>query len=160
MSKLQERVVQNVFESNIFNELLSDEIDNLIESVLLEQDFTEIPIVETDKEEGETRDEKGQKWANKQNVKLDKGNNDDDAQSSNNRILNKDVQNKLNTDKYNNAEISRQIWDIPDTASENEQGTARSLFSKKANGFTDDNGYTYHFTDKELTRIMNYLNSN
>jgi hypothetical protein len=49
----------------------------------------------------------------------------------------------------------RQLWH----PKANEEDTYRSLFSKKLRGALNDDGYSYHFTPNEITKIFSILQS-
>lgn len=60
------------------------------------------------------------------------------------------IQSLLSNEIFNHSEIIRKLWGEDDA-------TKRSLFRKKLHRETNDQGSTYEFNDKELTKISNIL---
>ena len=63
----------------------------------------------------------------------------------------------LKNDSTKHSAIAYELWNIGDTASEEEKGAARSLFSKKVRNAPNDNGSEYGFTKQEVNSLWRMM---
>lgn len=64
------------------------------------------------------------------------------------------VMKSLQDDAITKSDIMRQLWHPKD---QKDDDTKRSLFSKKANGTPDDDGFVRHFTTAEINRLYDII---
>lgn len=68
----------------------------------------------------------------------------------------KSVMSALQNIKYDRAQIAYDLWNIGKD-DKSGQDTARSLFSKMANGTPDDDGVVRHFSSEEINKLYEIL---
>lgn len=66
----------------------------------------------------------------------------------------KSVMTMLRDDKYNHAELMRELWH---PSSQEEEDTLRSLFSKCATGTPDADGAVRSFSEEEINKLYELL---
>lgn len=123
---------------------------NIIKSVLLEM-FSSRMINEESKEVKTTSKETDTDEENPTKADNWGGEKKEGEQSANFSGLYRRVQNKLKDDRINHAAIMRDLeW-------EGDDNTNRSLFEKKLKRADNDTGGKYAFTQNELEKILNSI---
>lgn len=64
----------------------------------------------------------------------------------------------LKSDSTKHSALAYELFNVPDTASEEDKGAARSLFSKKLRNAKNDNGSIYDFTKAEINKLWSIMN--
>lgn len=110
----------------------------------MEDRYSEVPS-KKDKKEKNTKKEKPKslnEWEKKSGERAD------NTSTRKNAVLT-----WLKNDSTKHSAIAYELWNIGDTASEEEKGAARSLFSKKVRNAPNDNGSEYGFTKQEVNSL-------
>lgn len=85
---------------------------------------------------------------------IDKAINEEQDKSKRLGMRRSAVMSMLKNDIYDHAPLAYSLYDAND---ESEKATARSLFSKKANGTPDTDGQIRHFDNTEINKLYNLL---
>jgi hypothetical protein len=101
----------------------------------MEDRYSEIPSKKNKKNDKAKKTETLKEWSSK------KGEKADNTSTRKNAVLT-----WLKNDSTKHSAIAYELWNIGETASEEEKGAARSLFSKKVRNAPNDNGSEYGFT--------------
>lgn len=64
----------------------------------------------------------------------------------------------LKSDSTKHSALAYELFNVAETASEEDKGAARSLFSKKIRNAKNDNGSIYEFTKSEVNRLWSIMN--
>lgn len=112
----------------------------------MEDRYSEIPSKKNKKNDKKGKPETLKEWSSK------KGEKADNTSTRKNAVLT-----WLKNDSTKHSAIAYELWNIGDTASEEEKGAARSLFSKKVRNAPNDNGSEYGFTKQEVNSLWRMM---
>lgn len=112
----------------------------------MEDRYSEIPSKKNKKNDKAKKTETLKEWSSK------KGEKADNTSTRKNAVLT-----WLKNDSTKHSAIAYELWNIGDTASEEEKGAARSLFSKKVRNAPNDNGSEYGFTKQEVNSLWRMM---
>ena len=112
----------------------------------MEDRYSEIPSKKNKKNDETKKPETLKEWSSK------KGEKADNTSTRKNAVLT-----WLKNDSTKHSAIAYELWNIGDTASEEEKGAARSLFSKKVRNAPNDNGSEYGFTKQEVNSLWRMM---
>lgn len=126
-------VIKSLENRNRYDQLITEELDDLLNSVKEDEDEEGSDLSPVDNEDTEEED-------------------DDDDLEKGTKTLYKRVQGLLNNDLFNHAAIIERLWGDKDA-------TNRSLFRKKLNKERADDGTVYKFGRDELSDILSILST-
>ena len=112
----------------------------------MEDRYSEVPSKKDEKNDETKKTETLKEWAGR------KGEKADNTSTRKNAVLT-----WLKNDSTKHSAIAYELWNIGDTASEEEKGAARSLFSKKVRNAPNDNGSEYGFTKQEVNSLWRMM---
>lgn len=112
----------------------------------MEDRYSEVPSKKNKKNDKTKKTETLKEWSSK------KGEKADNTSTRKNAVLT-----WLKNDSTKHSAIAYELWNIGDTASEEEKGAARSLFSKKVRNAPNDNGSEYGFTKQEVNSLWRMM---
>ena len=112
----------------------------------MEDRYSEVPPKKNKKNDETKKTETLKEWSSK------KGEKADNTSTRKNAVLT-----WLKNDSTKHSAIAYELWNIGDTASEEEKGAARSLFSKKVRNAPNDNGSEYGFTKQEVNSLWRMM---
>lgn len=112
----------------------------------MEEKYSEVPSKKNKKNDETKKTETLKEWSSK------KGEKADNTSTRKNAVLT-----WLKNDSTKHSAIAYELWNIGDTASEEEKGAARSLFSKKVRNAPNDNGSEYGFTKQEVNSLWRMM---
>lgn len=112
----------------------------------MEDRYSEVPSKKNKKNDEKEKPETLKEWSSK------KGEKADNTSTRKNAVLT-----WLKNDSTKHSAIAYELWNIGDTASEEEKGAARSLFSKKVRNAPNDNGSEYGFTKQEVNSLWRMM---
>lgn len=112
----------------------------------MEDRYSEVPSKKNKKNDETKKTETLKEWSSKKSEKAD------NTSTRKNAVLT-----WLKNDSTKHSAIAYELWNIGDTASEEEKGAARSLFSKKVRNAPNDNGSEYGFTKQEVNSLWRMM---
>ena len=112
----------------------------------MEGRYSEVPSKKNKKNDETKKTETLKEWSSKKGAKAD------NTSTRKNAVLT-----WLKNDSTKHSAIAYELWNIGDTASEEEKGAARSLFSKKVRNAPNDNGSEYGFTKQEVNSLWRMM---
>ena len=138
----------NTIKRKMVEEAVSEAIaDYLFEFIQEEGKDGEKDFIPYDKDDERNEERRRRKLERSKNAN-DNRKNDDFSKRY------RSVMKSLQDDAITKSDVMRQLWHPKD---QKDDDTKRSLFSKKANGKPDDDGFVRHFTTSEINRLYDII---